>query len=99
MAGTLRVTPGALRQAAASERDSAAAVSKLEAGAALGDGATGMSGLASGAACTAVGTVFDSEGTAVGTELDRHADNLGSAADRYEQVDSDYGKRLRGMTR
>ncbi|MUL83109.1 MULTISPECIES: type VII secretion target [unclassified Mycolicibacterium] len=99
MAGMLRVTPGALRQTAASERDSAAAVSKLEVGATFAGGAAGMSGLSSGAACTAVGPVFDAEGTAVGTELDRHADNLGTAADRYEQVDRDYGQRLRSITR
>lgn len=99
MPETLRVTPGALRQAAASEHESGAAVDDLQAGKTLDAGASGMSELSTGAACDAVGAAFDTEGSAVAEALNQHADKLDTAANRYDQVDSEFARRLSKFTK
>ncbi|MDH6194383.1 hypothetical protein M2272_001004 [Mycobacterium frederiksbergense] len=98
MGEPLRVIPEALHQAAASEQESAAAISGLAVGQSFTAGASGMTGLSSGAACSAVGSAFDDASKAVSTDLDAHSGKLSTAAVRYQQVDQQYAMRIHGMT-
>ncbi|MDV3125716.1 type VII secretion target [Mycobacterium sp. 21AC1] len=94
MSAYVRVKPESLRTAAHAEAQVGDQVSRTDAGTATAVGATGMSGLRSGAACQFAGTTLDEAATRAGAELAAHSKNLLGAAGRYEQVDSAFGERL-----
>ncbi|MEH3137683.1 MAG: type VII secretion target [Mycolicibacterium neoaurum] len=97
MAAILRVDPERLHAAAKVQADVSAYVVGINAGQSMVGAAQGMSGLFSGQACDMVASVLDGAAAAISADLTTHAERLSSAAQRYQQVDSEFGQRLRRL--
>lgn len=91
------VDPTHLRTAAQTQADVGTFVSGLTTGQALADGAAGLSGLLSEAACQLAGTVLDSAASSVHDALTDHSTKLIAAAEHYQRMDEEFGRRMRAF--
>ncbi len=91
------VDPTHLRTAAQTQAEVGTFVASLTTGQSLTDGAAGVSGLLSGAACQLAGSVLDSAANSVHDALTDHSTKLAAAAEHYQQMDEEFGRRLRAF--
>jgi hypothetical protein len=87
----LHVDPQALTAAASTMTSCGSAVGDLKPGEPLNSAASGMSGLATGAACQRVGPVLDTDCQNLGEAVTGFADSLRTAATNYANTDSTAG--------
>ena len=91
MAPELRVDPQVLTTAASTMTSCGSAVGELKPGEPLNSAASGMSGLATGAACQRVGPLLNTDGQNLGKAVTGYADSLRTAATKYQNTDAASG--------